>query len=151
MSIGIGVLPSIVFFTSTLTTMDWKTHAFVQQLKLRLHSLRPPSLIKPIHLVCVLMSIVWYFEEGGVILWRGWSGIWRGQCGIRSGRGVVLWRGLRVVCYFEEGGVILWRGWCGTWRGWCGTFSQVLSLRPPSLVKPIHLVFSKIFLMHLWV
>ena len=57
-----------------------------------------------------------YFEEGYVLLWRGWCGALK-----------------RDMCYFEEGGVVLWRGWCGTlkrlawyfeegvvvlWRGW---------------------------------
>ena len=40
---------------------------------------------------------MWYFEEGSVVLWRGWCGTLK-----------------RVVWYFEEGGVVLWRGWCGT-------------------------------------
>ena len=46
---------------------------------------------------CGTSMVVWYFEEGGVVLRRGWCGILK-----------------RVVWYFEEGGVVLWRGWCGT-------------------------------------
>ena len=60
--------------------------------------------------------MLWYFEDGGVVLWRKWCGTLQ-----------------RVVWYFEEGGVVLWRGWCSTlkmvvwyseenglvlWRGW---------------------------------
>ena len=41
--------------------------------------------------------IVWYFEEGGMVLWRGWYGTLK-----------------RVMWYFEEGGMVLWKGWCGT-------------------------------------
>ena len=39
-----------------------------------------------------LKRVVWYFEEGGVVLWRGWCGTLK-----------------RVVRYFEEGGVVIWR------------------------------------------
>ena len=67
---------------------------------------------------------VWYFEEGGMVLWRWWCGTLK-----------------RVVWYFEEGGVVLWREWCGTlkrvmwyfeeggvvlWREWCGTLKRVV-------------------------
>ena len=70
--------------------------------------------------------VVWYFEEGGVVLWRGWCATLK-----------------MVVWYFEEGGVVLWRGWCGTskrvvwhfeeggvvlWRGWCATLKMVVLL-----------------------
>ena len=41
--------------------------------------------------------VVWYFEEGGVVLWRG-------RCGTLK----------RAVWYFEEDGLVLWRGWRGT-------------------------------------
>ena len=44
-------------------------------------------------IVVITKRVVWYFEEGGVVLWRGWSGTLK-----------------RVVRYFEEGGVVLWRG-----------------------------------------
>ena len=42
-----------------------------------------------------LTRAVWYFKEGGMVLWRGWYGTLK-----------------RVVWYFEDGGVVLWRGWC---------------------------------------
>ena len=61
----------------------------------------------------------WYFEESGVVLWRGWCGtlkrvVWYFEEGC-----VVLWRRWhgtlrRVVWYFEEGSLVLWGGWCGT-------------------------------------
>ena len=37
-----------------------------------------------------LNRVVWYFEEGGVVLYRGWCGTLK-----------------RVMWYFEEGGVVL--------------------------------------------
>ena len=49
------------------------------------------------HTNCTLKRVMWYFEEGDVVLWRGWCGTLK-----------------RVVWYFEEGDVVLWRGWCGT-------------------------------------
>ena len=45
----------------------------------------------------VFKRVVWYFEEGGVVLWRGCYGTLK-----------------RVMWYFEEGGMVFWRGWCGT-------------------------------------
>ena len=67
----------------------------------------------------VKSKVVWYFEEGGVLLWRGWCGtlkrvVWYFEDGC-----VVLWRVWRgslkmVVWYFEEGGVEFQKGCCGT-------------------------------------
>ena len=108
--------------------------------------------------------VVWYFEEGGVVLWRGWCGtlkrvVWYFEEGcVVLWRGcVVLWRGLcgtlmKVVWYFEEGGVVLWRGWCGTlkrvvciwyfeeccvvlWRSWCGTLKRLVRYYEEAGVK----------------
>ena len=40
--------------------------------------------------VCYFITVVWYFEEDGVVLGRGLYGTWK-----------------RVVWYLEEGGVVL--------------------------------------------
>ena len=57
---------------------------------------------------------MWYLEECGVVLWRGWCVNLK-----------------RVVWYFEEGGMVPWRGGvvllrgCVVlWRGWCGTLKR---------------------------
>ena len=47
-----------------------------------------------------LKRVVWYFEEGCVVLWRGWC------CTLKR-----VWYLKRVVWYFEEGDVVLWRWW----------------------------------------
>ena len=57
----------------------------------------------------ILQRVVWYFAEGGVVLWRG-------LCGTLK----------RVAWYFDEGGVVLWRGLCGTSTWWCGTLKRVV-------------------------
>ena len=81
-----------------------------------------------------LKRFVWYFEEGCVVLWRGWCGTLK-----------------RVVWYFEEGGVVLWRMWCGTlkrvvwyfeegvvviWRGLCGPLKRVVWYNFNAFVQP---------------
>ena len=78
-----------------------------------------------------LKRLMWYFEEGIILLWRGWCGTLKR----------VLWYFEEVMWYFKEGDVVLWRGWCGTskrvmwyleeggvvlWIGWCGTLKRVL-------------------------
>ena len=88
----------------------------------------------------------WYFEEGGVVLWRGWCSTLKRVVWYFEEGGVVLWRGWcgtlkRVVWFFEEGDVVLWRWWCGTlkrvvwyfeeggvvlWIEWCGTLKRVV-------------------------
>ena len=45
--------------------------------------------------IVTLKRVLCYFEEGGVVLWRGWCGTLK-----------------RAVWYFEVGSVLLWRGWC---------------------------------------
>ena len=63
----------------------------------------------------MLKRVVWYFEEGCVIFWRGWLwyfeegfvALWRGRYGTFDEGCVVLWWGLcdilkRVAWYFEE-------------------------------------------------
>ena len=44
-----------------------------------------------------LKRVVWYFEEGCVVLYGGWCGTWRAWCGTLK----------KVVWYFEEGDVVL--------------------------------------------
>ena len=48
--------------------------------------------VATIELYATLKMVMWYFEEGDVVLWRGWCGT------------------LKMVWYFEEGCVVLWRG-----------------------------------------
>ena len=68
-----------------------------------------------------LKRVMWYFEEGDVLLWRGWCGTLKRAVWYFEESGVVLWGVLwyfqeggvvlwRVLWYFEEGGVLLWRG-----------------------------------------
>ena len=59
---------------------------------------------------------VWYFEEGGVVLWRGWCGT------LKMVVDTLKW----AVWYFEEGGVVLWKGWLILCKGWCGTLIRVM-------------------------
>ena len=100
-----------------------------------------------------LKRVVWYFEDGGVVIWRGllkrvawyfkeggvvlWRGLLKRVAWCFEECGVVLWRGLLkwVVWYFEEGGMVLWKGllkrvaWYfgkGCWRGLCGTLKRVV-------------------------
>ena len=49
----------------------------------------------------ILKRVVWYFEEGRVVLWRGWYGTLK-----------------RVLWYFEKGRVVLWRGRLYYFKGW---------------------------------
>ena len=49
--------------------------------------------------------VVWYFEEGGVVLWRCWCGTLKRWCGT-----------LKWVVWYFEGGVLLSRRWCGTMK-----------------------------------
>ena len=69
----------------------------------------------------------WYFEEGGVVLWRGCCATLKWVVRYFEEDGVVLWRGwcgsVKRVWYFEYGGVVLWRVW--VWRRWCGTVKRV--------------------------
>ena len=58
---------------------------------------------------------MWYFEEGVVVLWRGWCGSLKGLCGT--------WK--RVARFFEEGGVVHSRGWCGTLKRVLWYFQEV--------------------------
>ena len=96
-----------------------------------------------------LKMVVWYFEEGDVVLWRGWSSTLKRVVWYFEEGGVVFWRrwcGIlkRVMWYFEDGGVVLWRGWCGSlkrvvwnfdysdvvlWRGWSRTFFCLNGIR----------------------
>ena len=95
-----------------------------------------------------MKRMVWYFEEGGMVLWRGWCGTLKRMVWYFEEGDVVIWRGWcgtlkRVMWYFEEGGVVIWRGWCDTlkrvgwyfeegahgmvlWRGWCDTLKRVI-------------------------
>ena len=66
---------------------------------------------------------MWYFELGGMVLWRGGVVLWSGWCETLK----------RVVWYFQESGVVLWRGgvvlwigWYGTLKRWCGTLKRVV-------------------------
>ena len=100
-----------------------------------------------------LKMVVWYFEEGDVVLWKGLYGtlkrvvwyfekgcmvLWRGWCGTLKR---VVWYFEEGAWYFEEGGMVLWRGWCGTlkrvvwyfeecgmvlWKGLYGTLKMVV-------------------------
>ena len=55
--------------------------------------------------VCgTLKRVVWYFEEGDVVLCRGWCGTLKRVCGTLKG---VVWYFEEGVWYFEEGGVVL--------------------------------------------
>ena len=59
-----------------------------------------------------LKRAMWYFEEGDVVFWRGYFHesvvvLWRGLCGTLK----------RALWYFEEGGVVLWRGWFDSFLG----------------------------------
>ena len=49
--------------------------------------------------------VVWYIEQGGVVLLRGWCGTLKMVLCHFEEVGVVLLK--RVVWYFEEGGVVL--------------------------------------------
>ena len=44
-----------------------------------------------------LKRAMWYFEEGGMVLFRGYVVLWRGWCSTLE----------RVVLYFEKGGVVV--------------------------------------------
>ena len=66
-----------------------------------------------------LKRVVWYVEEGDVILWRGWCVTLKRVVYYFEEGDVVLWNGWfitlkRVGCYFETGGLLLCRGWCDT-------------------------------------
>ena len=61
-----------------------------------------------------LKRVMWYFEEGGVVLWRRWCGtlkravLWWCGCFRRVVRYIEEGGTLkRVVWYFEEGGVVV--------------------------------------------
>ena len=58
---------------------------------------------------------MWYFEEGGVVLWRMWCGALKRVMWYFEECDVVLWR-VCVMFYFEEGGVLLLRGLVVLWR-----------------------------------
>ena len=99
-----------------------------------------------------MKMMAWYFEEGGVLLWRWWCGTLKTVVWYLENDVVVLWKGWcgtlrwccgilkRVMWYFEDDDVVLWYGWCGTlkrvlwyfeeggvvpWRAWCGTLKRI--------------------------
>ena len=65
------------------------------------------------------MKVVWYFEEGRAVLWRGRCATLKRVVAYFEEGGVVLCRVWyctlkRLMRYFEEGGVLLCWGWRGS-------------------------------------
>ena len=117
----------------------------------RVGSEAPGNIVDTYTISCYIRMIynkrmLWYFEEGGVVILRVWCGTLKGRFGALK----------MVVWYFEEGCVVSW-GWMWyfedggvvLWRGWFGTLKRVLwYFEGGDLVlwRPVHNVLCKTYL-----